>query len=181
MKKLLDNNRTKELIELIYTLDSEGRGITIENHDGHRWVSVNVDSETIILNSENNLAVPIDDVTIFINSEGLLEASGLSLKEGEAIRIDSEMVDGLPVNTINVRYDSETIFLNDSNELEVRFDKYLDNQAVFNASTFIPRKGLLLTEKDTGYLKVGDGEGKYTDLKYVLTELTKEDIDEIIY
>lgn len=119
MNKLLDNFRTKELVELIYTLDSEARGITIENHDGHRWFSVNVDSETVILDSENNLALPIDRITIRVNSEGKLVATGV--EAGIAIELtDSE---NTGVKKVNVLYDSETgLGVDSENRLFVKVD-----------------------------------------------------------
>lgn len=176
--KLFDQLDLAELIKLTYALDSEGEGISIDNRDRHRFFSVNVDSETVLIDSESNaLYIPIDDITIRINSEGLMVAAGV--EAGKAIELVDSEGDG--IQTINVLVDSETVFINSENRLEVRFDKYLDNQAVFNASTFIPRKGLLLTEKDTGFLKVGNGVDTYDKLEYVLIELTKQDIDEIIF
>ena len=92
-----------EYSKLIYNLDSEGEGIKITNKNDHRFFSVRIDSETIVINSEGDLSLPIDNQTIFLDSEGFLKAAGLKVSEGEAIELAMENVDGVDKATINVK------------------------------------------------------------------------------
>lgn len=122
-KRLLGNIALPEYSRLVYNLDSEGAGIHIENKDDHRIFNVLVDSETIMINSENELYLPIDGVTIYFDdSEQVLKAAGLDVKPGEAIYLEDSEENGLIVKYVNVKYDSETILLNSENELFVPLD-----------------------------------------------------------
>ena len=124
LKKLLGNVALPEYSRLVYNLDSEGPGIKILNKDDHRIFSVLIDSETIKLNSEGNLYLPLDGQTVFYDeSEGLIKATGLTVSEGDAIKIDEVIVDGVPRETINVLYDSETIVLDSEGRLTVPIDR----------------------------------------------------------
>lgn len=121
-----------------------------------------LDYETIIVDSENKVALPIDRKTIFIDSEsGLLKAAGLTVSEGEAIKITTSEVDGVEQAIIDVRYDDETILINSENELYVPLDYRtviidsegkvalpLDNKTIFidSETNLIKAAGLVVSE-----------------------------------
>jgi len=87
-------------------------------------VVANIDKRTIIYDaSEGHIELPLDEVTIFVNSEGRLEAAGLDVKPGDAIKISTSEEAGLPVKYLDVLYDEATILLNSENELYVPIDK----------------------------------------------------------
>ena len=124
VKKLLGNVALPDYSRLVYHLDSEGDGIKITNKNDHRIFSVRIDSETIKLNSEGNLYLPLDGQTVFYDaSEGLIKATGLTVSEGDAIRIDEVIINGVPQETINVLFDSETIVLDSEGRLTVPIDR----------------------------------------------------------
>lgn len=87
-------------------------------------VVANIDKKTIIYDdSEGHIELPLDEVTIFVNSEGLLEAAGLDVKAGKAIKISTSEEAGLPVKLLDVLYDDETIKLDSENQLFIPIDK----------------------------------------------------------
>ena len=123
-KRLLGNVALPEYSRLVYNLDVASEGIEIINANDHRYFKVKIDSETIKLNSEGNLYLPLDGTTVFYDeSEGLIKASGLTVSEGEAIEIETTLVDGVPQAVINVLYDSETIILDSEGRLTVPIDR----------------------------------------------------------
>lgn len=162
VKKLLGNQALPGFIDLIYELDSEGKGVKITNKDKHKIFNVLTDSETILINSENELYLPIDNVTIYVDSESkLLKAAGLDVKDGEAIKIRNSEENGLTVKYINVLYDSESVVLNSEGELYVPFDKRtivvdseghislpIDEKTIFVDSEdgLLKSKGLIVSE-----------------------------------
>ena len=162
VKKLLGNQALPGFIDLIYELDSEGKGVKITNKDKHKIFDVLTDSETILINSENELYLPIDNVTIYVDSESkLLKAAGLDVKDGEAIKIRNSEEDGLTVKYINVLYDSESVVLNSEGKLYVPFDKRtivvdseghislpIDEKTIFVDSEdgLLKSKGLIVSE-----------------------------------
>lgn len=124
VKKLLGNVALPEYSRLVYNLDSEGAGVKILNKDDHRIFSIRIDSETIKINSEGNLYLPLDGQTVFYDeSEGLIKATGLTVSEGDAIKIEEVIIDGVPQETINVMFDSETIVLDSEGRLSVPIDR----------------------------------------------------------
>ena len=123
-KRLLGNVALPEYSRLVYNLDSEGAGVKILNKDDHRIFSVRIDSETIKINSEGNLYLPLDGQTVYFDeSEGLIKATGLTVSEGDAIKIDEVIINGVPQETINVMFDSETIVLDSEGRLTVPIDR----------------------------------------------------------
>lgn len=121
-KRILGNIALPDLARLIYNLDSEGPGIKIVNKDDHRFFEVLHDSETIVLNSEGKLSLPIDNVTIYVSSEGVLKAAGLDVKPGRAVKLTDSEEAGLTVKYVNVVTDSETVLINSENELYIPLD-----------------------------------------------------------
>ena len=153
VKKILGNIALPDLARLIYNLDSEGPAIKIVNKNDHRIFEVLHDSETIQLDSEGRLFIPLDGQTVFYDaSEGLIKATGLTVSEGDAIRIDREMINGVPQATVNVMFDSESIVLDSEGRLSVPFDKetIIVNsegliQVNFDEKTLIFENGVLET------------------------------------
>ena len=87
-------------------------------------VVANIDKRTIVYDvSEGHIELPIDEVTIFVNSEGRLEAAGMDVKPGEAIKISTSEEAGLPVKYIDVLYDDSTIILDSEGKLTANIDK----------------------------------------------------------
>ena len=162
VKKILGNVALPEYSRLVYNLDSEGPGIKIVNKDYHRVFEVLHDSETIKLNSEGKLYLPLDGQTVFYDeSEGLIKATGLTVSEGDAIKIDEVIINGVPQETINVLYDSETIVLDSEGKLSLPLDRRtivvdseghislpIDEKTIFVDSEdgLLKSKGLIVSE-----------------------------------
>ena len=97
-KRILGNIALPEFIELIYKLDSEGTAIKITDENKHRVFSVLHDSETIKVNSEGELYLPLDGVTVYFDdSEQVIKAAGLEVKPGIAVNLTNSEEGGLPV------------------------------------------------------------------------------------
>ena len=84
--KLLDNIGFEELVKLIYHLDSEDEGIEIINSEGHKFFKIKYDGQTIILDSEGLLSVPIDNETLIVDNQGKLIVNA----DFDTIRVNSE-------------------------------------------------------------------------------------------
>ena len=92
--------------------------------DSSGEVAANIDNATIIYNDfEDQIELPIDNVTVYLSSEGLLKSAGLDVTAGDAIRLDTSEVNGLPVKDINVLYDDKTIVLDSEGKLHVIIDE----------------------------------------------------------
>ena len=112
--------------ELFVNIDSES--IIYDQIDGK--IKVPFDKQIITINSEGFVTVPIDNVTITLSSEGTLEASGLDVRQGDAILISTSEEGGLPVKYIDVLYDNRTIVLNSEGKLNVIID---DDSIIVNS------------------------------------------------
>ena len=107
-------------------------------------VKANIDKKTIIYDdSEGHIELPIDNITITLNSEGFLEASGLDVKAGDAIKITTSEEAGLPVKYLDVLYNDITVKLNSENELYVPID---EDSIIINSENLIEVKQYTVAE-----------------------------------